>query len=241
MFLIPQVKVKVTKRQGRGVFATKDIPAGTIIGDYLGMVIHPDDEPTDGEHFYSMYYSDKVTIEPDPDLPGIHLLNHSCIANCGMYTYKRRCLYVALRKIFAGEELTIHYALPAPNDEDCDPCEHECHCGAALCTGTMHLADAYYQKWVEYVEKGEGGAPEVPESGYNKPLLPLSEYPKSMPDARIFNIYANVKKPPKRITTRTLPPKKEIRKLLRETGRRLHFVKCGITVEGLLYGKIVGA
>lgn len=239
MFLIPEVEVKVTKRQGRGIFATADIPAGTVIGDYLGMIVRPEDEGTEGEHFYSMYYSDKATIEPDADLPGIHLLNHSCVANCGMYTYKRRCLYGALRKIHKGEELTIHYALPAPNEEDCDPCEHECHCGAPLCTGTMHLADEYYQKWVKYVEKGETG-PEIPESGYNKPLPPLEKYPELLPDATIFNVYANLKSKPKKIDTVILPTAKELRKLLREGGTRLAFPKLKFIIEGIVYDRIIG-
>jgi len=239
MFLIPQVEIKVTKRQGRGVFATRDIPAGTVIGDYLGMIVRTEDEGTEGEHFYSMYYSDKATIEPDPLVPGIHLLNHSCAANCGMYTLKRRCIYVALRKIHKGEELTIHYALPAPNEEDCDPCEHECHCGAPLCTGTMHLSDQYYQKWVKYVEKGEVG-PEIPASGYGKPLPPLEKYPATLPDAKIFNIYVNLKVSPQKCTQAQLPTMRELRKMLRESGRRIAFTKLKLVVEGIVYERIIG-
>jgi hypothetical protein len=34
MFLIKNIKIKKVKKCGRGAFATADIAAGTVIGDY---------------------------------------------------------------------------------------------------------------------------------------------------------------------------------------------------------------
>src|SRR5476651_958428 len=110
MFILPPeyLDVRKTEDRGNGVFAKKDIPAGTIIGDYLGKLIREEEEEKyeDEKCFYLMYYSNKASIFPDGKKPGIHLINHSCEPNTYMYTYQGRTLYFALRQIFAGEELT---------------------------------------------------------------------------------------------------------------------------------------
>src|SRR5579871_5079449 len=116
-------EIKKTKNKGKGVFAKKNIIAGTIIGDYLGKIIRKDDEEKyeDKYGFYAMYYHGRATIFPEVKQPGIHLINHSCMPNCYMYTYQGHTLYFALRRIFAGEELTVSY-LVSPLDDDCSPC-----------------------------------------------------------------------------------------------------------------------
>ena len=44
MFLIPNswYAIKTIKKKGRGVFATRTIDPGTVIGDYLGTITKPD-------------------------------------------------------------------------------------------------------------------------------------------------------------------------------------------------------
>ena len=66
MFLISDKswEVQDVKGKGKGIFVKQDIPAGTVIGDYTGRVIHPEDEDTveSGDHFYLMYYHDHASI-----------------------------------------------------------------------------------------------------------------------------------------------------------------------------------
>jgi hypothetical protein len=59
-------------------------------------------------------------------------LNHSCEPNLGL---QGQVVFVAMRGIAAGEELTIDYAMT-----DDEPYEMECQCGSGTCrkliTGT---------------------------------------------------------------------------------------------------------
>ena len=81
MFLIPSNfwEIRETKNKGRGVFAKKPIPTGTIIGDYVGKLIQLNDVDFDKEkkNLYLMYYNDEIGIYPDLKKPGVYLINHS--------------------------------------------------------------------------------------------------------------------------------------------------------------------
>jgi SET domain-containing protein len=138
MLLIPEASWEVRGRafssddfgkHNRGVFALHPIPGGTVIGDYLGLLIPNEQEAEyeSGRDIYMMSYDAELSIWPDQAQPGIHLINHSCEPNCGIVTYQGHSLYVALRKIHPEEELTVSYLL-APIDDECAPCRHACRC-----------------------------------------------------------------------------------------------------------------
>lgn len=145
-------EIKETIKKGRGLFAKKAIPKGTIIGDYIGKVIHPQDAIVDEENIYLMYYHDTAAISPEINKPGVHLLNHSCVPNAWLYIYKGHTLAFALKNILKGEELTIPYLL-SPKDEFCKPCLHICECGHFECSKTMHLSKDKYSKWRKFNDK----------------------------------------------------------------------------------------
>lgn len=235
MFLLPQTSYEIRKTQhGRGVFATKDIEPGTIIGDYLGQVIPVEDEEKYEEgkdHFYLMYYDDDVSIAPDGNTPGIHLINHSCTPNTWMYTYHGHTLYFALRKIFKGEELTVSYQI-GPVDEDCNPCEHLCTCGSTICKGTMHLSQEQYDKWLELEEKEEGATRRKEESSGDM-LQQLAFYPHIIPDHPIYTLFGAVSKEPAINLATSLPSLDEIRQQLRDTGTIIIYSNLGIKVHGI--------
>jgi SET domain-containing protein len=153
MFLLndDQWEVKETKEKGLGVFATKKIKAGTIIGDYLGKVIRTAeyDLENDKNGLYLMYLTDNASIYPDLTKPGVHLLNHSCVPNCWISLYRGHTLFFALRDITPNEELSLSYLL-SPKDEYCAPCLHDCKCGETQCVGTMHLPKDKYEAWQEF-------------------------------------------------------------------------------------------
>lgn len=192
MFLISRDfwQVKKTKQKGLGVFAKKEIGAGTIIGDYLGKVIETAqyDLDKDKRGLFLMYYSDQASIYPDLKKPGIHLLNHSCTPNCWIYTYRGHTLFFALRAIKPGEELTISYLL-SPKD-GCDPCPHVCKCDSQFCTGTMHLPKDKYAKWQRFqnAQKKKTKAAKVV---FGKNLPKLTSYPKTIPKNPIYATITN--------------------------------------------------
>ncbi len=186
-------QIKTTKEKGFGVFAKKEIGAGTIIGDYLGKVIKTAkyDLNNDKQGLYLMYYSDQASIYPNLKKPGIHILNHSCRPNCWIYTYKGHTLFFALTKIKPGKELTIPYLL-SPKDETCNPCTHTCKCNSKFCTGTMHLSKDKYEKWQKF-QNAEKKKTKQPKAVFGKNLPKLTYYPKIIPNNPIYSIITNNK------------------------------------------------
>ena len=179
-------EIRNTKIKGRGVFAKKDILEGTVIGDYIGKIIRPQDAIIDEENFYLMYYHDHAVISPDLEKPGVHILNHSCVPNCWLYIYKGHTLAFALERISKGEELNIPYLL-APKDKFCKPCLHICKCGTLQCTGTMHLSKERYEKWREFNERWAKKTKRGRVS-FGKELPQLSSYPKKISEDYIRGI-----------------------------------------------------
>lgn len=182
-------QIKKTKAKGLGVFAKKEIMAGTIIGDYLGKVIKTAeyDLDKDKEGLFLMYLTDQTSIYPNLKKPGIHLINHSCTPNCWIYTHKGHTLFFALRDINSGEELTISYLL-SPKDETCKNCPHTCKCSSKSCTGTMHLSKEKYEKWQKF-QIGQKRKTKTTKAIIGKNLPKLRSYPKTIP---IDPIYAQI-------------------------------------------------
>lgn len=233
-------EIKKTDKKGRGVFAKKDIPAGTVIGDYLGKVIKTAEEDIyeKDEALYLMYYHDRASIYPvDLKAPGIHLLNHSCTPTCWMYTYKGHTLYFALRHIFKGEEITISYLL-SPLDETCNPCKDICYCNGLVCRGTMHLTDDKFDKWNEFNELEEKKSKKMRVT-YGKVLPKLASYPKSIPDNPIYDLFGSAQETPLELGTERLPSAQEIRSLIRENGKIINIPKFNTKILGVSDDKVV--
>lgn len=240
MFLLPADywKVKKIEKKGRGVFAQKDIQAGVIIGDYLGNIVKDDAEEKENEGFYEMYYTDETSIWPDPRSEGIHLINHSCEPNCFMYSYLGHTLYFALRKIFAGEELTVSYCM-APIDKDCAPCEDICHCGSEFCTGTMHLPAKNYDSWRAFDDAMSKDVI-IPPFNYGDPLPKLPSYPKNIEDNVIYPLFGSPLAPAYALSDQKLPSQQKLRKLIRQTGQKLYFENLNLTVIGITDNHLLG-
>lgn len=184
-------QIKKTKEKGLGVFAKKEIKAGTVIGDYLGKVIKTAeyDLDKDKKGLFLMYLTDQTSIYPNLKKPGIHLLNHSCTPNCWIYTYYGHTLFFALRKIFSGEELTISYLL-SPKDENCNPCTHACKCKSDFCTGTMHLSKDKYGKWQKF-QNNQKKKTKKTKVVFGQNLPRLVSYPRIIARNSIYTLIVN--------------------------------------------------
>jgi hypothetical protein len=233
-------EVRSVGKKGRGVFVSKDIDAGVVIGDYIGKVLRTAEEDTlEGDKgLYLMYYHDQASLYPvDVNAPGVHLMNHSCVPNCWMYTYKGHTLFFALRHIFAGEELTIPYLL-SPLDETCNPCTHACTCGEPICTGTMHLSKERYKRWIKFGER-QSVLTKKKRVRYGYELPMLSFYPKSIPDAPIYSLFGFMEKAAKVLQDTEMPTAGKLREMIRETGCTLEFPYLKKKVLGVEDGKII--
>ena len=241
MFLIPDsyITVKKTRDHGRGVFAAKDIEAGTVIGDYLGTIVHEDDEDEIKHGLYYLYFNEKATIYASPREKGIHLINHSCAPNCWMRTWKGRTLYFATRHIFKGEQVTVSYLLGTAEDEEI-PCQHTCKCGTLVCTGTFHNSQEASDRWEDFDSKGQEKYFKKVPGKYGSKLPPLPAYPKTIADNPISNIFGSFDKPPLACPEVKLPPAKLLRQRIRETGRRLYFPNVGYEAWGFMNGVLTG-
>lgn len=242
MFLITHSYyiVKKTKNKGRGVFAARDIEAGMVIGDYLGILIKPDSNDEKKNGLYDMSGGKKYDILADPKIEGVHLVNHSCANNCDIYPYQGHMLLFALRKIFKGEELSLHYGMYAPYEKEITCNMRACNCGSEICGGTMHHAAIDFDQWEKLIKKNFGKEYNKLPGKYGDQLLPLETYPYSIDQNKIkiyeYNIFGSEMKKPQKYNDKTIPTISELRKRIQETGKQLSFPNLKITVYGFKNG-----
>jgi uncharacterized protein len=236
MFIIPESSYVIKKlpKKGRGVFAVHDIAMGTVIGSYGGTIIRSNAANERKDGLYDMAGGARYDILADPKRKDLQLVNHSCANNCDMYPHKGHILYFALRKIFAGEELTVNYALSTPDDDM--PCgAHACHCGSRFCKGTMHDNWTNYEAWEVLLKKEFGKWYRKVPGKYGTELQPLASYPafikKDYP--AIYPIFGSEKKSAVIYKDSKLPSINELRKRIREIGRFLILSKLRLHVYGV--------
>lgn len=233
MMLLPEDfwEIKKTEGKGRGVFARKEIKAGTIIGDYIGTVKHPETIHENTSLFYGMSFDPTFIIYPDIESPGIHLINHSCAPNCEGYPFQGHMLYFALRHIFPEEELTVTYSLPPPDYEQ-TVCRHACKCGTPICRGSMHTSYKADRDWDNFVKtllgSYYGHAPVV----YNQHLQLLASYPETIEDNPIYDIYCKFDETPTTCSD-TFLDTTAIRKIIRSEGRPVYYPSIKSVIFGV--------
>ena len=186
-----------------------------------------------------MEYTKNSFIFPDKKKSGPHLFNHSCSPNCETHSYKGHCLFLALRRIFKGEELTIDYSM-APPEKGGNT--HPCFCESHFCRGTMHASEEKTKK----IDTGAFSREEkifnknIMEVSFSEDLPPLKKYPGIIKVRTIYNLYGNFHKKPLNCGDENFPKTKEMRAKIRESGRILKFNKLNFTVWGLADGMIIG-
>jgi len=242
MFLISKSYYKIVKfkKIGRGIVARQDIPAGTVIGDYLGRLI--DDKEVDclerlykGECYALHYWKDLSVFPLDVKAPGVHLLNNSCTNNCSTFFYYGHSLIFALRKILAGEELSLDYLFELENNEEYAA---NCHCGSPLCRGTMYTSAENLKRY-KYFCRALVKKYKFKAQSKGEILKPLTDYPGNIKDYSYFDLYANFTAKPLILANKSLPGVPVMRRLIRREGRPLRFSKLGITILGVAGGLLI--
>jgi hypothetical protein len=238
MFLIPQKywEIRTTPQKGRGVFVRADIKAGQVIGDYLGKIVPGDYESDDENGHYWMWLNEKTSVLADPKDIGVHLINHSCVPNCDVDYHEGHVIFFANRKLHAGEEMTLDYALePPPKGEVCN---HRCECGSPFCRGSFHTSQEVIDRWGDYVEKRQGKYYDVLLGDLDSELKQLESYPEFVEDNIIRNLWGYEKDPVllQNGTELTIPT---IRKALRETGKQLVMPDQKSKICGFINGMMI--
>ncbi len=115
-----------------GVYAGQRIPANRKVIEYRGEKIGPEEAERRGDTPYLFVLDHHWTIDGGVGGSGAELINHSCQPNLVSRIMKGHILYMSLREIEKGEELTVDY-----NYDDTDETMH-CKCGMDSCRGTIN-------------------------------------------------------------------------------------------------------
>ena len=92
---------------GIGLQANKDLPRGAFVVEYTGKLVRAGKEKRGR---YLMLANARWTIDGSSRKNLARYLNHSCKPNCQAYAVRnRRVKIYTLRRVRAGEELTIDY------------------------------------------------------------------------------------------------------------------------------------
>lgn len=119
-----------------GVFATEFIPAGRKVIEYTGEKISRREtkrRAVEREFTYLFTLDPYWTIDGAVGGSGAEYINHSCEPNLTSRIVKGHILYVSLRQIRPGEELTIDYRFDRKVERV------PCRCGAPGCRGTINV------------------------------------------------------------------------------------------------------
>jgi len=130
----PRTKVRPSPIQGLGLFAAEAIAEGEIVAVKGGYVLDRRTWARFAETLgpAEIQIADDLVIAPtsqDERDGGMLYTNHSCDPNIGI---QGQIVFVAMRDIAAGEELTHDWA--TTDDEDY---EMTCRCGSPTCRGTI--------------------------------------------------------------------------------------------------------
>lgn len=133
---------------GRGLFASRPIPAGVRIIEYRGELIDKEEsnrrglelfeksKSTGGAAVYIFDLNDNFDLDGDKPYNDAKYANHSCDPNCEVINEDDRLYLYSLRRVSKHEELTFDYGYDIEHFLD-----HPCRCGAETCVGYIVRTD----------------------------------------------------------------------------------------------------
>jgi SET domain-containing protein len=115
-----------------GVYAAENIPAHRKVIEYRGEKIGPREAKRRGETPYLFVLDRYWTIDGGVGGSGAELINHSCQPNLISRIMKGHIIYMSLRPIRRGEELTVDYNYDHTDET------LPCRCGTRNCRGIIN-------------------------------------------------------------------------------------------------------
>jgi SET domain-containing protein len=127
------IVIRRSKIHRYGVYAEERIPANRKVIEYTGARLNRKQAAAveSGEYTYLFAVDDYWTLDGARGGSGAEIINHSCEPNLISRVMKGHVLYMSVREIHRGEELTVDY-----NFSDLKELTL-CSCGASTCRGTI--------------------------------------------------------------------------------------------------------
>ena len=138
-------RLRRSRVHGSGLFATRTIPRGVQVIEYVGERIshaeadrrHADKADDDG-HTFLFTIDAKTVIDAGVGGNISRFINHSCDPNCEVVLDDGRPFVESIRVITPGEELAYDYNLTRSDDDSPEVAKvFACRCGTDRCRGTM--------------------------------------------------------------------------------------------------------
>jgi len=129
-------KVKKSRIDNRGLYASKKIKKDTKIIEYKGKIITVKETETNPKFdndkaIYLFNLNKKYDLDGDFKYNTARLINHSCDPNCEVDGVGLKLWIYAIKDIKKNEELTYDYGFSFDKDYKDFPCR----CGAKKCVG----------------------------------------------------------------------------------------------------------
>jgi len=128
------LEIRHSAIEGKGCFAARRFRRREKIAEYTGERIS-NAEANRRAHRRRLRIcaiNDRWSLDGSRGGNGTHYINHSCQPNAFMKILYNHILFIALREIEPGEEITIDYETTLHSDRK------RCGCGAEGCRGTIN-------------------------------------------------------------------------------------------------------
>jgi SET domain-containing protein len=128
-----RLQIRRSKIHRYGVFAGERIPSNRKVIEYTGKRLNRKEAKYrgDGDYTYLFAVDNYWTLDGAVGGSGAEIINHSCDPNLVSRIMKGHVLYMSLRVIKPGEELTVNYNFGK------DVRTFPCSCGSASCGGAI--------------------------------------------------------------------------------------------------------
>ena len=135
------IELRPSTIHGTGGFATREIPAGTPIVEYVGELITKEESLRQCQlnNQFIFYFNDQFDLNGNIDSNPARFFNHSCEPNAEATLITGRIWIVAARLIHAGEEITFDYGYDLESYRN-----YPCACGTPGCIG--YIIGAEYRE-----------------------------------------------------------------------------------------------
>lgn len=135
--LAPGLSIQKSAIEGHGCFSEVNFKRGRKIAEYSGEKITTAEAKRRAgrRKLRICAINQRWSLDGSRGGNGTHYINHSCRPNAYMKILYGHILFIALRDIQPGEEITIDYESTLHSDEK------RCSCGVDDCRGTINRLD----------------------------------------------------------------------------------------------------